>query len=399
MYNFLRNMKSEFEKNRKVVLLICPFSRPNIGGVETHLDRLIEYLGNNGYYSVLLTYQPLASKVKGEKLEKGKQYEIHRMQWYGVGLFDQLETKFPLVFLYVFPGLFVKSMLFYIKNHKKIDVIHAHGLVAATIGMFCKLLFRKRTVVSTHAIYMFENRKSILRILVKNILRFFDKIIAVSEVSRDELIRIGLPKNKVTCYRNWVNTDVFQPYPKNNLSVTSDKKVNFLMVARFIEKKGVLLYCKAAEKIKDANFYLVGAGQLEKEVHEIAKRNDNLKYLGILNQDMPEQRKKLVDLYSLADYFVSPYLYDEGYSITLCEAVCSGIKPVIPERGSPPTFLTKEVAVFMPAEINEKILVDTLSELVKKPKTGGSIKICREYGLKHLGFSNAKIITDAYEEK
>lgn len=392
-------MHEKKKKLSKMVLIISPFSRPNVGGVETHLDRLIEYLGDNGYYSVLLTYQPLASKVKGEKLERGKHYEIHRVQWYGVGLFDQLETKFPLVFLYVFPGLFVKSMFFYIKNHKKIDVIHAHGLVAATIGMFCRLIFRKRTVVSTHAIYMFENRKSILRILVKNILRFYDKIIAVSEVSRDELIQIGLPKNKVTCYRNWVNTNVFQPYPKDKLSVASDKKINFLMVARFIEKKGVLLYCRAAEKIKEANFYLVGAGPLEDQVRKIAENNDNLKYLGILNQEVPEQRKKLVELYSLADYFVSPYLYDEGYSITLCEAVCSGTKPVIPERGSPPTFLTKEVAVFMSAQINEKILADTLSGLINKPKTEESIKICREYGLEHLGFSNAKIITDAYEEK
>jgi len=387
------------KKHKETILLICPFSRPNVGGVETHLDRLIEYLGDNGYYSVLLTYQPLASKVKGERLERGKNYEIHRIQWYGVGLFDQLETKFPLVFLYVFPGLFFKSVAYYVKHHKEIDVIHAHGLVAATIGMFCRFIHKKRTVVSTHAIYMFENRKPILRFLVKNILKFYDKIIAVSEVSREELIKIELPENKVTCYRNWVNTNVFQPYPKNKLSITSDKKINFLMVSRFIEKKGVLLYCKAAEKIKDANFYLVGTGQLEKEVREFAARNTNLKYLGTLNQDIPEQRQKLVELYSLADYFVSPYLYDEGYSITLCEAVCSGTKPVIPERGSPPTFLTKEVAVFMPAQINEKILIDTLSELIDKPKTEESIKICREYGLKHLGFSNAKIITDAYEEK
>lgn len=385
-------------KNKKTVLLICPFSRPNVGGVETHLDRLIEYLSKNGYYSILLTYQPLASHVKGEKIEKGENYEIQRMQWYGVGLFDQLETKFPLVFLYVFPGLFVKSMLFYLKNHKDIDVIHAHGLVAATIGMFCKIVIDKKTVVSTHAIYMFENRKSILRFLVKKILNFYDKILAVSEVSKKELINIGIPESKIVCYRNWVDTDIFKPYPKNQIKEKSDKQNNFLMVSRLIEKKGILLYLKAAERVKDANFYLVGAGPLENEVKSAVLKNSNLKYSGVLNQDNGAERARLIDLYSLADYFISPYLYDEGYSITLCESVACGTKTVIPDRGSPPTFLNSEVAVFMPAEINEEILIDTIKDLMSKPKSEGSVKICRDYGVKYLGFSNPKIIKNAYEE-
>jgi len=390
--------KETLKKKKKNVLIICPFFRPNIGGVETHLDRLIEYLGKNDYYSIVLTYQPLASKTKGARREYGENFEVHRLQWFGTGLFEQLETKFPLVFTYVFPGLFLKSMLFYMVNHKHIDVIHAHGLVAATIGLFCKLFVNKRMVVSTHAIYSFENRKRLLKLLVAGILFFYDKILAVSEVSKQELIKIGLPARKIEAFRNWVDTDVFKPRDRQKLSITSDKKINFLMISRFIEKKGVLLYLKAAEKIKEANFYLVGAGQLQHEVDSLVSKSANVEYMGILNQSDPKQCSTMLDLYSLADYFVSPYLYDEGYSITLCESVASGTVPVIPERGSPPTFLTKEVAHYMPAVINEEILINTLQGLLSHPKDEDSIKNCREYALKYLGFSNAKIITDAYKE-
>ena len=389
--------QKETQTKKKNVLSICPFFRPNIGGVETHLDRLIDYLGKNGYYSTVLTYQPLASKTKGARRERGENYEIHRTQWYGVGLFEQLETKFPLVFAYVFPGLFIKSIAFYLVNHKHINVIHAHGLVAATIGVFCKLLVNKRMVVSTHAIYSFENRKRLLKILVWGILSFYDKILAVSEVSKQELIKIGLPARRIEAFRNWVDTDVFKPRDRQKLSIKSDKKINFLMVSRFIEKKGVLLYLKAAEKIKEANFYLVGAGQLQREVDLLVSKSENIKYMGLLNQNDPKQCDTLLELYSLADYFVSPYLYDEGYSITLCEAVSSGTVPVIPERGSPPTFLSKDVAHYMPAEIDSEILTKTLQNLTAHPKTLESINKCRQYALKYLGFSNASIITDAYE--
>ncbi|HAI63123.1 MAG: Glycosyltransferase [candidate division WWE3 bacterium GW2011_GWF2_41_45] len=385
------------EPKKKNVLIICPFFRPNIGGVETHLDRLIEYLGKNGYYSIVLTYQPLATKIKGARRERGENYEIHRVQWFGVGLFEQLETKFPLVFAYVFPGLFIKSIIFYLVNHKHIHVIHAHGLVAATIGVFCKLLVNKRMVVSTHAIYSFENRKRLLKILVWSILSFYDKILAVSEVSKQELIKIGLPARRIEAFRNWVDTDVFKPRDRQKLSITSDKKINYLMVARFIEKKGVLLYLKAAERIKDANFYLVGAGQLQQTVDAVVSKSANVKYMGVLNQSDPKQCETLLDLYSLADYFVSPYLYDEGYSITLCEAVSTGTIPVIPERGSPPTFLSKEVAHYMPAQIDAEILTNTLQGLLAQPKTQESINKCRQYALQYLGFSNATIITNSYE--
>jgi glycosyltransferase involved in cell wall biosynthesis len=381
---------------KKKILMICPFSHPNIGGVETHLDKLVDYLGKNGYYTTLLTYQPLSSHVKGIHHEKREHYEIHRVQWFGVGLFDRLETKFALVFLYVFPGLFIKSIYYYLQHYKEIDCIHAHGMVAAVIAVCCKALHKKRLVISTHAIYNFEGRTLLLKLFVKNILRFFDKIIAVSEVSKKELVGLGLNSNKITCFKNWVDTDVFRPI--NALNGPKSSKVSFLFLSRFIEKKGILAYLKAAETINNADFYIIGGGQLEPEVKAAAQSNANIKYLGVLNQTIKSDLEKMVQTYNLADYFVSPYLYDEGYSATLLEAVSCGLQVVIPDRGSPPGFLDRSVMLLMPSEINDDILVQTLRSLADKPKTPQSIATCREFAENHLGFINAKIISDAYAD-
>ncbi len=40
-----------------------------------------------------------------------------------------------------------------IANSKKIETIHAQGLNAGVIGVFLKVIFRKRLLISLHAVY------------------------------------------------------------------------------------------------------------------------------------------------------------------------------------------------------------------------------------------------------
>ncbi len=105
--------------------MICPFARPNIGGVETHLDKLINYLDKKRVYVYLLTYQPLTLPVRGAKYEKGRNYEIQRISWFGIGWFNEMENSVLRPFLYLFPGLFIKSFIFLTKRRNEIDCIHA----------------------------------------------------------------------------------------------------------------------------------------------------------------------------------------------------------------------------------------------------------------------------------
>lgn len=243
-------------KGKKTILIICPFASPNIGGVETHLDKLIHELVGSGYYVVLITYQPLTTDSWGESFESGEGYEIHRMKWFGMDLFPKLEQYFPLQFMYLFPGLFLKSLIYYIRNYSKVDVIHAHGLVAATIAVILKHIHRVRIVLSTHAIYDFK-RRNLLSFFVKKILSPFDKILAVSVVSQRELIDMGFDEEKVGYFRNWVDTELFSPHKvllhepgaKNN-------EFNILFVGRFIPQKGVRLILEAASVLPHIKFFL-----------------------------------------------------------------------------------------------------------------------------------------------
>lgn len=387
------------EKKRKI-LIISPFASPNIGGVETHLDKLMKEAIKSGYYIILITYEPLTTKTHWNKLSKGKGYEIHRVRWFGVGLFTKIESFFPLSFLYLFPGLFIKSLPYYLKNHKKISCIHSHGLAAATIARILSLIHKKRTVLSTHAVYNFEKRE-ILNFIVKKILIGFDQILAVSKISRKELIKMGIPKSKIQVHKNWVDTKTF--FPKNKRIsrklLEIPEGLNLLFVGRLIEIKGIKIILNASKKLENVTFHFVGNGPLKETIENQAKSSKKIVYHGILRQSNKQEFEKLLSLYSECDYLVSPYLYDEGFSATLIESVCCGTPVIVSNRGSPPTFLNKEVSVLL----SKMPTAPELAKIINNSKQNGYLtknrsKICREFGVKNFGPKNAKVILNSYEK-
>ena len=55
------------------VLIITPFFSPNIGGVETHLDDLVDALDKNGYKVYVQTYSPLTTDTEAWRAKEKKE--------------------------------------------------------------------------------------------------------------------------------------------------------------------------------------------------------------------------------------------------------------------------------------------------------------------------------------
>ena len=282
-----------------------------------------------------------------------------------------------------------------LKNAKKIKCIHAHGLAAAAVTKILKAFFHKRSVVSTHAVYSFSNRK-ILAKLVKWLLGDFDAILAVSEVSKQELIGLGLNASKIFVHPNWVATDTFTMRDKSECKKILGLKMqsNVLFVGRFIEKKGVVLLLEAAQKLPEIGFNFVGNGACEDQVLKASQEYPNVIYHGVLMQDNPKQKDKLIDLYNACDFFVSPYLYDEGFSTTLVEAIACGTPVVVPNRGSPPTFLDPTCAEFLNYEPTVAEIISVLTKLSSENRFDR--QVCRNFALTKFGDQNADVIINSY---
>ncbi|RLI71487.1 hypothetical protein DRO97_09825, partial [Archaeoglobales archaeon] len=236
--------------SKKTILILSPFFRPNIGGVETHLDDLCEYLRRRGHKVFVITYQPLTTKAKGQKLERKENLEIRRIRWFGYNWFHKLEPYPIFEWLYLFPGLFVYTFLFFLKYRNKIDVIHAHGLISALITKILAKVFNKRSVVTIHAVYGFKGG-SIFSKFIKWILSSFDVIFALSIQSEKELIRIGLKNDKIKVFTHWVDQFVFKPLNKEECKkkIRWENKFIVLLVGRLIEIKGIYLLIEAAKKL------------------------------------------------------------------------------------------------------------------------------------------------------
>src|SRR6266404_3275277 len=112
------------------ILQLTSHYSPNVGGVETHLTDFVEFLQKKNYLVTVLTYQPLVTKASWKMHEKDENLEIIRIPWVA-GFFYSLVSRPILEFLYLVPGLF--AMTPFVLQSKKIDVIHAHGLVAGFV--------------------------------------------------------------------------------------------------------------------------------------------------------------------------------------------------------------------------------------------------------------------------
>ncbi len=373
--------------------MICPFARPNLGGVEAHLSKLMNYLSRRGDRVTLITYQPLTTKVKGERHEKRGKIEIYRVSWFGSGWFPKLEPCFPAVFLYLFPGLFIKSLLVYGKKHGGVDVIHAHGLIAATITKILVKIKKKRSVISTHAIYNLRKRK-ILASLIKWLLKDFDAILAVGEPSKEELIAIGLDRNKIKVHPNWTDLDSFRPLDRlgcrRDLSLEPDDFI-VLFLGRLIAIKGVLVLLEAAEKTgKEITFVFAGAGPLAGEIAKAAAANPKVRFYGRLSES------NLSKAYNAADIFASPVLYDEGFAGVYLESLACGTPLITSRKGCLPHFLTPEVADLLET-VNSETLLEKLEYYCEHRNVlEEKRELCRRYAEKFFSEKNAEIISDSY---
>lgn len=378
------------------VLIISPFAKPDVGGVESHLFKLTEYLKVKNKYAIsLISFRPLNSKIQYKIYQKLENIEYIKMPWFGVGLFRKFEGYFPLNFIYLFPGLFLVSSVVFLLRYKEIKVIHAHGLVAATIGLVLKKFKKIKLIVSTHAVYGLEpnNFKSYL---YKAILRRADKILAVGEPSRDELIAIGLKLESDDIHRNWIDLSFYRPQDQSTCKAKYGIDVNkrvCIFVGRMIEIKGELLLLKAASKFhSDVEFIFVGEGPTKEQIRKASFDSQNIKLLeNIPDIEMPT-------IYGMADVFVSPVLYEEGFATVYLEALACGVPIVTAKRGCLPYFLTDDIGILIEDVVTLDNLIYSINKVLERNNGGAMKEICRKYAETNFNNLNAERIVNEYRQ-
>ncbi|MGM0639986.1 MAG: glycosyltransferase family 4 protein [Thermotogota bacterium] len=223
------------------------------------------------------------------------------------------------------------------------DIIHAHTV---NIKTFISLLFNKNKSFKIFTAHIVPNslkgslKYSFLwlpffRVYLKIIYNLADKILAVSEETKNELIEdLGINREKISIFRNFVRKDMFftNEEDKKDKKKTLREKHNFnkddfiiIGSGQIQPRKGIQDFYEIAKQNKNMKFIWVGGMPFKNATEGYEKMNsilkncpDNLTFTGTID------RKYMIDYYRLADVFFLPSIH-ETFGLVVIEAAGSGL--------------------------------------------------------------------------
>lgn len=374
---------------RKHVLIISIGFLPNIGGLETHLKDLIDELIKDGWRITVLTYQPLNTPAIGKWIEKRENLIVFRLPVLR-GVFYKLYKKPLLEFLFLEPLLFLVTPLILLM-YPNIHVVNAQGLIAGFSASFWTKIFRKRHVVSAQSVYNFP-KKGFYRQICKWIFGSADKIIAISNQSRQDVESLNITTDKIQIYTNWENSDLFRPIKKETakkeVRLTNKFVVSFF--GRLIEEKGIRVFVDSIKlSDKEIKFLIYGEGPLIDYVMSAVEINNNARYMGIITPEL------LPLHYNAADLVVMPTLNEEGFGRVAAGALFCGTPVIASNRGALPMVVNDSVGKIIeptPQEIAKAVNFYFHNRYVLKK----SAQNARKYALSKFSKKNVESIISSY---
>jgi len=172
--------------------------------------------------------------------------------------------------------------------------------------------------------------------IVKYVIRIADKILAVSEFNKKEILKYTDSRNVRLIY-NGVDCKKFKPNSKrDNLVITV-----IHTISDFTKKiKGLETFIKAAKYLPDIRFIVIGKYFNSSMKYLKAQASPNLEFLGFVpNED-------LVKLYQKAKVYCQ-LSYRESFGMALAEAMACGCVPVVTDRGALPEVVG-DVGYYVP---------------------------------------------------
>lgn len=371
----------------KILLLTAHF-RPNIGGVETHLDDLVNVLLKRNWPVVVLTYRPLTTQAKWKIYESYHGISIIRIPWIP-NLFYKL-VSFPILeFFYLFPGLFLVAP--FVLLFKDIDIIHAQGLVSGFVGVFWGKIFGKKVIVSAHSIYNFP-KKGFYTNFVRGIFNNASYSMGLSKQAASEIKSLGINKDKVRVFTYWIDLEKFKKVVNAKIKLGWRDKFVVLFVGRLVKEKGIIGLLESAKKWdKRISLKVIGSGPLVERVKEVALKCKNIEYVGIINQD------NLPMYYSGSDILIVPSTSEEGFGRVILEALSCGTPVIGSKRGAIPDAMDETVGRLI--EVNpENIKLEVEYFYNHRVKLKQLSENARIFAERRYSEKNAETIIKAYQK-
>ncbi len=205
------------------------------------------------------------------------------------------------------PSLWYKEITDLVKKYDY-DVIHVHDLPLVRTVLSIARKYNKKVIFDMH-----ENWPEAMRahtnygILKKLLLdlavntykkqekmswKYSDRIIVVVKESKDRLINLGVPEDKITVVSNSVDSDYFDNNKNNKISLnTSQEDTIISYTGTFGTHRGLDIAIRAMAKVvksnKNVKLLLVGDGPNKSNLEKLVKElnlQDNVIFTGFVDQ-------------------------------------------------------------------------------------------------------------------
>jgi len=259
------------------------------------------------------------------------------------------------------------------------DVIHAHGYKA---DIYCFFAVRGRVpLVSTcHTWYDTDLLVTLYGKADRLVLRSFQRVVAVSEEVRRQLLGAGVRAERIRMVRNGID---LRPFDQRRATADSEREIVVGLVGRLAWEKGVDLFLSAAARLVDkfpgAKFVVVGEGP---DAEKLDGMLDELKIRG--RAELLGRREDMPAVYRSLDIMVSASR-QEGLPMAILEGMASRLPLVATTVGEVPSVVRDGVTGFVVAPND----VDALAGAIARLLGDAAMR-------ERMGTAGRKLIEDEY---
>lgn len=283
------------------------------------------------------------------------------------------------------------SFLNQIVDDEQIDAIvihHPAPIVWLAILMYMSLPRKARVFVYFHNVYNEVVRHSKIRKMVLNaVLKKCDGIIAISDfVKNTVLVNSPVDQRKIHVIYNGIECPIID----FDLDGILHKPVRILYVGRLIEQKGVQVLLRAVAIMKDSipcELRIVGDGPYRVTLETLRDELniENLVTFCGSRSDVPEQLK-------WTDIFVHPTIGEEGFGLTVAEALSYGKICIACRRGGIPEIIKDEENGFLVESENPMAIAEKIELVCNRLTENQRQKIQQRAVLRAHDFSIDKLV-------
>jgi len=273
------------------------------------------------------------------------------------------------------------------------DIIFCHFGTNGKYGLLMRELsaIEGKLITTFHGHDLTQYLKIKGKTIYNNLFIQGDLFLPISERWKEELVRLGCPKEKIIVHRMGIDAERFE---YSNREIRQEDKVRILTVARLVEKKGVRYGIRAVAKVlkqyPNIEYMIAGDGLLRGELTDLIRDHNLDTAITLLGW---KDRDQILELMELAHILLAPSVTSkdgdmEGIPVVLMEAMACGLPVISTYHSGIPELVIHGKTGLLVKERDIDALAEQVIYLIKNPL------ICEE-----LSKEARKYVEQKYEIK